>query len=1123
MYEIKDTIGTNLSLEGANPIDYYPEFQVGLTTFTARSDTSIDSNTVEGPLFYFFNSSGQANDDSLKPFWSNCKIYSKNKYMLCEKNQSTTVTQNWKNFYFNGLIFGDGSFTNVSYKNSSDDITVRGLESGDNSDTTNLDSDMKWLAFYDDSLGNAVAELFLNKSFATTNNPSMQIIDDSDFEYYLHNIIDLSSTSVSSDSMFYTRTARMIYNGLNTQNTVDETYSNLQSPLILIQSPEETSDSENPSYTITGNISYNDTANATIYSYWTDDSFLDYSVINVTGPGQNGSSTTIYYNGNHEIRNGSSLVNESYLNITLNSSILNSGTYETNIITYDISGSLNSTTINFTLLDTTPPNISNATTSPGDEAQLDPNILTQINSSITEYSTLDTILLYYKPSAQDSWNFTTMNNLTTNNYTKTFNGNFTPAEESLYSYYVFANDTSGNEANSSQQTLNITYDYTWSILSNLTTDAGVFDTNLSLGNITINNTGDYNLSFKITAGVLGSRVYINETLANTEPQFLIPNNTQAILNINATTRPSGQTEGTDTITLLVTNTSANPTSNTATVDVITITGGPFLYTTLSSSNTTVYPGDTNLEATAKVENLGNESATNVNVTLTLPTDWTTQYSLTSELGTINIGAYEEYEIFYEIPSDEDPGTYQLQATSICSENKTGTGTLAITVASQESGDGGGDEGGSGGGGGGGGGGGSGLSDEESSRFFQSTQVFEITRGQDQEFTFVLKNPYEDATLKNLNLDLEGFTEEYINYYPNHIRELPKNNERNITVQIKAPGYFTRGEYKLLFTISGQVYKNASEIIPLTYTKTLLLYLRDVSRDDAIEYKELANNYLNEMKNNNFYTKEIQNQVDQINAYFDESLFKEVKETYEQAKELYDAAIESNEGIQQIEEEVNLAIAKNIEVAETERLLSLAKTAFERGDFLSALSRINEARLTLAIESGGKYVNEALYLMKSNKKETATGALALFLFTTGTTIATRFRLVKRKLKKLNEEQSLLMDLMKAIQIEVFEKSKMSMKEYGDAMTQYEERLNKIMEERILFENKQRNIMKFKSRSKKLKEEREKLRNEMAKTQTAYVTEGKYETRVYENMLRSYSTRLSEVEEKIALMDVKRAKK
>jgi hypothetical protein len=47
--------------------------------------------------------------------------------------------------------------------------------------------------------------------------------------------------------------------------------------------------------------------------------------------------------------------------------------------------------------------------------------------------------------------------------------------------------------------------------------------------------------------------------------------------------------------------------------------------------------------------------------------------------------------------------------------------------------------------------------------------------------------------------------------------------------------------------------------------------------------------------------------------------------------------------------------------------------------------------------------------------------------------------------------------------------------------------------------------------------------MKETQEAYITKGKFETRIYENMLKSYSERLTDVEEKLALVEVKRAKK
>jgi hypothetical protein len=46
--------------------------------------------------------------------------------------------------------------------------------------------------------------------------------------------------------------------------------------------------------------------------------------------------------------------------------------------------------------------------------------------------------------------------------------------------------------------------------------------------------------------------------------------------------------------------------------------------------------------------------------------------------------------------------------------------------------------------------------------------------------------------------------------------------------------------------------------------------------------------------------------------------------------------------------------------------------------------------------------------------------------------------------------------------------------------------------------------------------------MKETQEAYITKGKFETRIYENMLKSYSERLTDVEEKLAVMDVRKAR-
>ena len=299
MQKAIDKLGTNSSLTSTEPMDYYPQFDIGVTPFAARSDGSASLSGQSGPIFTVINASGHAGGVGSYPYTISCKIYSKNAYMTCEKNLSTTGTgDSWSSFYMNGLMFTDGAFNNVSYRNSSNAITTKGIGSGTGNTSSGLDSNMSWIAFYNTNLADAAAEIFLNKSFAATSTPSMEIFDLSSYELYRHLIIG-SQTSVPSGSSFYTRTARMFYNGLQGYSPVNDTYRQLLNPLSISLGAETTSDNFPPLYSASGNLSTNDISNATIYSYWTDDSLLDFAIINITGNGINGTSTQIYYNSSY--------------------------------------------------------------------------------------------------------------------------------------------------------------------------------------------------------------------------------------------------------------------------------------------------------------------------------------------------------------------------------------------------------------------------------------------------------------------------------------------------------------------------------------------------------------------------------------------------------------------------------------------------------------------------------------------------------------------------------------------------------------------------------------------------------------------------------------------------------
>ncbi|MBT7238116.1 hypothetical protein HN865_04665 [Candidatus Woesearchaeota archaeon] len=319
------------------------------------------------------------------------------------------------------------------------------------------------------------------------------------------------------------------------------------------------------------------------------------------------------------------------------------------------------------------------------------------------------------------------------------------------------------------------------------TQSGIFDANVSLGNITINNTGDYTLGFLASAGALGSRVFLNNTAANTNPFFNVGNNTAIVLNITGTARPAGQAEGTDTITITISNSSGIPNSSSTSTNLITNSGGPYLYNQITEYSASVTQGDTEIALTGKVTNLGNESATGVNLTFVLPTGWSTEDDLTTGMGLLLVGAYDTYTITADVASSAPNGTQTINITSISNENKTGLASVSTTVnevavsetTTEET------TTTTPGGSSGGGGGGNTLNTVESERFFQSEETFEITRGESQSFIIELSNPYLDGVLENLKIRGQEFNRKIV--------EAEIINKKGMKIYSEKP---LKGKYKL---------------------------------------------------------------------------------------------------------------------------------------------------------------------------------------------------------------------------------------------------------------------------------------------------------------------------------------
>jgi hypothetical protein len=420
-----------------------------------------------------------------------------------------------------------------------------------------------------------------------------------------------------------------------------------------------------------------------------------------------------------------------------------------------------------------------------------------------------------------------------------------------------------------------------------------------------------------------------------------------------------------------------------------------------------------------------------------------------------------------------------------------------------------------GGGTGGGGGGSG-GDIVSSQNEESQASYDLVRGEDSSFDLEIKNAY-GGNMKDLMISVSGINKDYISLFPTEISNLANGQSRKIKVRITAPAYFTEGAYKLNFLITGKL---ESELGLVSYTEKRLvnLYILEIPKSKADELFKESKQMMDEMISSNLTMMNVPSLFDGLSKSYDEFKFSEVKSAYGEIKKIHDNAFDSLDMINELNTNVAKSEANGVSVLETKKLLYFAEVAFNRGEYSIALERLKEARLTYSLETKGEY--SLYYTVKNNPVQSAAAFVGLLIFSIGSSFAIRLRLYKKKLKMLGEEEIILLGLMKVVQRETFEKNHMSMDEYEEAMSQYEKKLSKTIEDKISTESKIANLLKVKGKKKALFEERKKLVELIKGVQDDYLNKKKIETRVYENMLKSYALRLAKVEEEITFYEAQK---
>ncbi|RLJ02595.1 MAG: hypothetical protein DRP10_00845, partial [Candidatus Aenigmatarchaeota archaeon] len=808
-----------------------------------------------------------------------------------------------------------------------------------------------------------------------------------------------------------------------------------------------------------------------------------------------------------------------------------------NITVFDWLLNNNWTKINLSVKDTESPNITSISHSPTSLGNLDPGENITISAEVTDNLGIDKVLLYYRRNDSlntTDWNKTEMNLSSGTNRSGTYEVILENWTKGNWTYYVWANDTSGNEINSSEQNLTgllqVWFDYTISVNITGVPDTAIINQNFTLGIVNFENTGDFNYTCELpnSTDITTSRdmsFYYNSSQVLLENPPLTETR-----EINATGEELGTVDIEIPVDCSCINCTENNTNYTTTItlnpQVKIIAAGPYFEFSGSSKIETVNAGDS-IDLWIGIKNIGNESAVNLSVFFSnLPSGFVIKPVEKKEsLFSCESGNnYKNYLFTISVSDSVETGSYCFNLITNCSNCAVEQNLKQICIPVE----------GKpkvekettyvGGGGGRGETGAIGLTTEQKKKLMQTEETFEVVRKEQQNFTLTIKNIF-DGRMENVKINVSGYLSNYLSLVPDHVDFIPVNGSYNFTVQIIAPKYFTRGTYYLNFTIIATINETTTKnnitrkkITDLKENRLVTLIIHEISKLEAERNLNRSREVLEEFNNLNFYSEDIKKLIKESEEAIENKNYVKTEEIFNKISEIKEKAYLANSGIKEIEQLIKEAEEREIKVEKTKRLLNLAKAAFARGDYATALSRVQEAKLVYAAETKGEF--SIGYFIKTNwlKLGVLTGVLILLFI--GIFFELKLSRIKSKLKTLKKEENVLIGLMKEAQRECFELKKLSMDEYADTMRHYENRLSKVVSDIISYETKEANLFKIRGTEKALKQERNRLLKLISEMQEAYLEKGKLETMVYLNRLKSYAKRLSEVQEKIATLEAKK---
>jgi hypothetical protein len=789
------------------------------------------------------------------------------------------------------------------------------------------------------------------------------------------------------------------------------------------------------------------------------------------------------------------------------------GSYTWRCIAYDNDSQENSSSImNFYVDMATPPSVNAIMLSPNSSDDIDPDVTINFTANISDPSGVDTVIFQWK-KVGDWTNITMAYNATSGLYE---NASFqTSLVSGVYFYRVWSNDTSGNSGYSATQNFTSAWDFSWTRSpASFGTVSGLINSVSNVGMLGINNTGDDTLNFTIYNS-WPLAVYYN---GSEESNFYVENHTEVTINITANFSQSDSEND-----MLITINASHPTetpspfSLTTNATINSYSGGPYLTVSITEYTGMVYQSQT-FNLSARVKNIGNDTAEDAWLNWSLPTGWTnTSGNLTQLIGNLSSGSYFASNLTITVdPYSAGPGTFVIYANSSCTQNASSqdSETVGVSCSNSDSVCGYGcsyvtdDDCGIPTGAPGtmetvyvGGGGG------EEIKYVIGVQApasFDIQRGDRKALGINITNEGKRTNLTDVYLLVSGYPLTHIRISPPMIAVLEYNKTAYFELEFFAPNYTSYGIHNITITARGSGRIGASQnFTDVQSTVKTSMVVHSARENETLETLAAAGKAVEEMAQAGLGTAKARALLEQAKSQISGWDYDTALETSKQLLELKARTFKIAGLISQVEDGINQAEGFGIQAPESKKMASLSRSALQREDYAKAEERANSAVSAFVIE--GQWLENMRFLY-ANWHFIITGSA---LFAGAAWLAYRKSLkgrLRKRISLLAEEEKATRKLMEKAQEEMYREKTLSKLEYHKLMSVHESRFAKIRKRKAQLTA--RLIRLDRNPLPEFRKQEQSLRKEIQDIQKGYYEQGSVSKPAYQKSMEELREELAE---------------